>query len=341
MPDAPQEPRLREAEIRPDHLMKGQAERFAADINRLLERRADFVAVPCPGCGVHESRSSFNKYELDYRLCARCGTLFVSPRPTPAILEAYYRNSENYAYWNRYIFPASEDARREKIFRPRVHRTLEFCDRYRVRRGTLLEIGAGFGTFCQEISLTSAFDRVIAVEPTPDLAQTCRARNIEVIEKPIERISSDECAADVIASFEVIEHLFSPQEFVRQCRTVLNPGGLLILTCPNFRGFDIQVLRAESDAVDVEHLNYFHPDSIRLLLEGCKFEVLEISTPGQLDAEIVRKKVIEGKASLAGQPFLEEILMRRWDELGGPFQRFLAEHRLSSHMWTVARLTSG
>ena len=64
----------------------------------------------------------------------------MSPRPTPELLETYYSTSENYAYWNAQIFPASEGARREKIFRPRAERMLEICRRHAVPGGTLLEV---------------------------------------------------------------------------------------------------------------------------------------------------------------------------------------------------------
>ena len=327
---------MKETEIRPDHLIKDQHERFLADIRRLMQRKSEFVEVACPACGSERRRPRFTKYDLRYVDCVDCATMYISPRATPEILADYYAHSENYAYWNQYIFPASAEARREKIFKPRVERTLEICRRHGVGSNVLVEVGAGFGLYCEEMLKARAFARVIGVEPTPDLAATCRARGIEMIEKPIEQVTLD-VAVDVVASFEVIEHLFAPRAFIEQCARVLTPGGLFIVTCPNVKGFDVQVLQAASDTVDVEHLNYFHPASLARLLEVCGFEVIESSTPGKLDAELVRKKTLAGLFDLSSNEFLREILIERWDELGADFQEFLAAHRLSSHMWLVAR----
>ncbi|MCC6906218.1 MAG: methyltransferase domain-containing protein, partial [Anaerolineae bacterium] len=225
----------------------------------------------------------------------------------------------------------------ERIFRPRARRTLEICSRYHVPTGTLLEVGAGFGTFCEEIRAGSAFERIIAVEPTPDLAETCRARGLEVIATPIEEVSLPAGSVDVVASFEVLEHLFSPQRFVEDCSKLLAPGGLLIVTCPNIRGFDLVTLGPLSETIDVEHLNYFHPASLRLLFERCGLEVLEVQTPGQLDAELVRKKALAGEIDLSSQPFLQQILLDEWERAGATFQSFLADNLLSSHMWVIGR----
>ena len=62
-----------------------------------------------------------------------------------------------------------------------------------------------------------------------------------------------------------------------------------------------------------------------------------MQTPGKLDADIVHGKVESGDFDLDGQPFLSEVLVNRWDELGAPFQQFLAENRLSSHLWVIAK----
>ena len=325
-----------ENDIRPDGLMAGHADRMRADLERLQVHRREFVEVPCPACGSERAQPTFEKYQFNYQTCVDCETVYISPRPTSGHLEEHYRHSENYAYWNRYIFPIAEETRREKIFRPRVERILDACRRQGIIPQGLLEVGAGFGTFCEELKSAGAFARIIAVEPTPDLAESCRKRGLEVIDKPIEQVSLEPGSVNVVASFEVIEHLFSPASFIETCANLLPSGGLLVLTCPNIKGFDITVLQAASDAVDFEHLNYFHPASLAMLVTKFGFEVVEVATPGKLDAELVRKKVISGAVALEDR-FLSQVLIHDWERVGASFQAFLADNQLSSHLWLVAR----
>jgi SAM-dependent methyltransferase len=332
---------LRETEIRPDALMTGQAEAQAADIAWLLERRSSFVEVACPACTSSAPPPSLEKAGFTYARCPQCQTLYMVPRPPREVLAEFYATSRNYAYWNEHIFPASEEARREKIFRPRAEKLAEFVERFGTQTGTLVEVGAGFGTFCEEIKSLGLFERVIAIEPTPDLAETCRRKGIEVIEKPIEEVDLPEGSADAIASFETIEHLFSPGTFLEGCRKLLAPGGMLLVTCPNGLGFDIVVLAERSSVIDNEHLNYLNPDSLAFLVRACGFEVLEVLTPGQLDAELVRKQALQGEIDLVGQPFLRRVLLEEWERLGESFQEFLAANLLSSHMWLVGRRPGG
>lgn len=327
---------LRETEIRPDDLMAEQARRYAADVARLLQNRGQFVDVGCPACGSSENEPKWSKYELRFVECANCATVFMTPRPTPDLLDDYYANSENYEYWSRVVFPASEAARREKLFAPRARRVVEIAARHGVAAGTLVDVGAGFGSFCQEAATLGHFDRVVAIEPEPHLAAACRERGLQVIESPVERAEIDG-GADVVTSFEVIEHLFSPSDFIAKCRGILPPGGLFVVTCPNGRGFDVVELGSVSSAVDTEHLNLFNPESLSALLEREGFAVLEVQTPGRLDAELVRKAVLGGEKDLGDQPFLQRVLIDEWDHLGSPFQDFLAEQGLSSNQWIVAR----
>lgn len=121
-----------------------------------------------------------------------------------------------------------------------------------------------------------------------------------------------------------------------RCASIVRPGGLLMLTCPNVLGFDIQMLGTASATVDAERLNYLHPASLGSLLEECGFEVVESQTPGRLDAELVRKKVLAGDLSLDGQPFLRRVLLDDWDGLGVR-SRIPVENGLPSNMWVVGR----
>ena len=91
------------------------------------------------------------------------------------------------------------------------------------------------------------------------------------------------------------------------------------------------------NSVDHEHLNYFNLNSLELLLVKQGFYVQEVLTPGRLDVELVRNKVLSGEFDLQGQPFLHEIIVDKWEDLGVPFQDFLSQNKLSSSMWMVAR----
>ncbi|MCH8005195.1 MAG: class I SAM-dependent methyltransferase [Planctomycetes bacterium] len=330
--------RLRENEIRPDHLRAGQAEALRRDVKRLQATRDAFVACSCPACEQDRPRPRFHKHGFDWTECGSCGTCYMNPRPTETILADYYAGSELYAYWAEHVFPASDAARREKIHAPRLDRIVAECDRLGIARGTLLEVGAGYGTFCSLAAQRGAFSRIIAIEPTVD-HDGCRCGpRVQWIARRIEEVSDDELPpVDVACSFETIEHLLNPRAFVEDCGRRLRGGGLLVLTCPNVRGFEVEVLGAAAPAVQPEHINLFHPDSLRGLVERCGLDVIEVTTPGRLDAELVRKAVLAGDFDLSGQCFLRRVLRDEWERLGGPFQEFLAQNGLSSHMWLMAR----
>jgi 2-polyprenyl-3-methyl-5-hydroxy-6-metoxy-1,4-benzoquinol methylase len=324
-------------EIRQDSYVDEYFRLHVQDVEHILKYRDEFVDVACPVDGKTNTVWRFDKSGFRFVECTSCGTLFISPRPPAPRLAEFYSSARSFALFNSKIFPNSEDSRREFIFAPRARSVVDLCQQHLVSAPeTLLDIGAGFGTFCEEIQKLQFFKTVIAVEPSKDLAETCRNKGLNVIEEMVEDLKVE--AADVVVSFELIEHLFSPESFLRACAQVLAEQGLLILTTPNIHGFDLKVLGPLSENVDgPEHLNYFHSQSLGLLLEKCGFEVIESLTPGKLDAELVRKKVLAGEFDLSSQGFLEEVLINKWHQVGAAFQEFLAEQELSSHMWLVAR----
>src|SRR5690242_1220228 len=104
---------LATTDIRPAELMDEQRDLFASDVARLVAHAADFTVVDCPACGCDRRTPTYEKMGISYVRCDRCETMYTSPRPRPEHLDEYYRTSENYAYWARVIFPASEANRRE------------------------------------------------------------------------------------------------------------------------------------------------------------------------------------------------------------------------------------
>src|SRR5262249_39104473 len=153
---------------------------------------AEFVAVSCPACRETKQQEALAKYGFRFVSCPICYTLYMSPRPSARLMADYYAASESYAYWAKYIFPASEAARREKVHKLWLDRVLDYCESYGVRPGTLVEVGPGFGTFASVAIESGRFEQVLAIEPTPELAKACRARGVTVIEKRVGDVAQSE-----------------------------------------------------------------------------------------------------------------------------------------------------
>lgn len=327
---------LSEEDIRPADLKARLREYMLRDRERWLAGRPGWVTVPCPACGASEGRA-FEVRGYAFRECSACGTAYHGPRPSEAQLREYYASAESYGFWAREIFPATAERRRAAIARPQAQRLVEAADLAGAGRGLLVEIGAGSGLVLEEIRALGRFDRLLAVEPTPGLAATLRGKGFEVVESGWEEAPLAGLQADAACSFEVIEHLFDPGAYLRAVRAALRPGGVLVLTCPNLRGFDFQVLGWDlADNFGLGHINMFHPASLTLLLERCGYAVRSVATPGRLDADLVRQKILSGAFDVSGQPFLRHVLVDEWERLGEPFQAFLRDNGLSSNMMVTA-----
>jgi len=327
---------LKEEDIRPLDLVKLQHGYVKEDIRWLQERKNEFIETACVACNSEDYQLMYQKNGFSYVKCKQCETLFMNPRPSLKNLNDFYRNSKNYKFWSKYIFPETENARRKNIVKPRVDRIIEICKKHNIDTDTIVEIGSAYGSFCEEMMERNKFKNVIAVEPTPDLAAICRKKGLKVIESMVELIPEEELKANVIVNFEVIEHLFDPRNFLLSMKKNIKNGGLLILSCPNGEGFEMMEMGVESTTLDHEHLNYFNTKSLPILMETIGFEILEVLTPGVLDADIVRKGLINQQVK--EDLFLKKILVDAWGEYGDNFQKFLQDNLLSTHMWIVARI---
>lgn len=328
---------MRENDIRPDRLIAEQKRLFKIDGEWLLKYKDEYVRVNCPACEMDCAIEKFYKYGQRYVECMNCKTMYINPRASLEILDRFYEQSLNYKYWSEYIYPQSEQARIENIIKPRVDRILDICNDNGARYNLFIDVGAGYGTFCQELSSRKIFKRVVAIEPTPDSAKSCKDKKIETIEKPIEKVNEINGGVDVISSFEVIEHLFSPEEYLLNCNRLLNKGGLFIVTTPNAKGFDVEILQELSDTFDMEHINLFNTHSLPLLVRKCGFEVIEIITPGKLDVELVKKNIESGKLKIKEHPSFPNIRLDNLSAIGDTLQEYIAKNKISSHMWLVAK----
>jgi SAM-dependent methyltransferase len=327
---------MKESEIRPQELFDRYLALARRDVEVMLARRDGFAPVPCPACGLDVPAPAFVKEGFTYVLCRECGSLYASPRPTPEMLGSFYRDGESVKFWSTDFFKKTAEARREKMFRPRARLVAELLDRNPARDGLVFaDIGSGYGIFLEEVRALGRFTSVLGIEPGPDLATVCRGLGFTVIQKPVEDVSPAECLADVATAFEVLEHVHDPLPFLIACRRLLRSDGTLLFTTLTVSGFDIQTLWERSNAVHPpHHLNLLSVEGLERLVARAGLRLLELSTPGQLDVDIVAN-ALKADPALALPRFVRTLLARD-EATRREFQELLARRRMSSHVRVVA-----
>lgn len=140
--------------------------------------------------------------------------------------------------------------------------------------GRLLEIGAGRGGFVR-----AALGRSWSTHAT-ELSQAglhaLRELGTTVFEGDVLEARYPDGHFDLVVSIEVLEHVPKPLEHLREMRRITRPGGLLLLTTPNFGGLSRRMFGLKWRAVAGEHLGYFEPRTLAAALGRAGYAVADV-----------------------------------------------------------------
>lgn len=325
-------------DIRPNDLALLMEKAQKTD-NQWLERQREyFVEGICPLCA--KSASSHFAYRLKnglvYNRCDKCATLFLSMRPSEEAYKKFYKISSTMRLFASHIFPQSQENRIKHIYIPRIERILSMIGN---NINEFLEIGAGSGVFSELVKKRNIFSKIICIEPNPELARSCREKNIDVvIEDAVENIYDSKLFINVSLAccFEVLEHLYNPFEFIKKVYSLLPDEGIFCLTTPNGMGIDILELGSESTTLGLTHINIFNPNSILSLLTESGFKIMNISTPGKLDVDLLTEGYIKNDMNIY-DGWLQNIALGENNDLKLLLQDFIIKNNQSSHMWAICQ----
>jgi 2-polyprenyl-3-methyl-5-hydroxy-6-metoxy-1,4-benzoquinol methylase len=99
---------------------------------------------------------------------------------------------------------------------------------------SVLDIGCGSGEFLKLLPSKT----IRGIEFNPSAAARAVANGFDVVLEPIkEHAQKFPAFYDVITCVQVIEHVSSPNDFIRDILTCLKPGGRLVISTPNNDGY--------------------------------------------------------------------------------------------------------
>ncbi len=300
----------------------------------------------CPCCG--GKSNSTMKIVNGFLLveCDSCGTIFANPTFNEETLSHYYNDPKSRGSYDEDVLKSGTKptARLDSIFMPRLEKILNYVQSKKIdQHSKILDVGCASGQFLSVVKSKTSFE-LNGIEASSVLADTAKELLPEAVihNITIEKSNLQESTFDVLTCWEVLEHLNEPLPVLQKAYSLLKKGGYFFLPLPNMDGFDSRVMwMAEYPFTPPAHLNFFKYSSIEKLFQRAGFEVVEKTTPGILDVNIIKNR-LDWSPEIGKRlgSFLESHFRsesKQSESFLQNLQQNLKENNLSGHMMIVCK----
>lgn len=184
-----------------------------------------------------------------------------------------------------------------------------------------------------------AFNNKIIVNPYFEINKTLSEKKKVQIINDLNITNKNKETVDLISAFEVIDYTINIDGLFGAIKNMLVHNGLCFLTTISISGFDLQVLWENSNSIfPFDRINVFSMKGLNMVFKRHGFELLEYSTPGLLDLDIV-KNAMEKDKRLKIPRFVRTLIDQGDEQIYKDFQEFLQINRLSSFVRILLRKT--
>lgn len=224
----------------------------------------------CPVCSSKEISKVFEVEDysithesFDIWQCGECTLRFTQDVPDQNEIGRFYQ-SENYISHSN-----TSKGVLSQLYKTVRNHTLEtksqLIQKYTVRQGSLLDLGAGIGAFLNTMHKKGWI--VQGLEPDEGArSQALKLYNIQL--SPASELSQlQENSFDAITLWHVLEHVHDLHSYMDELRRLLKPDGRIFIAVPNYTSSDAGYYGQYWAAYDVpRHLYHFSPLSIQTLI---------------------------------------------------------------------------
>lgn len=258
---------------------------------------------------------------LSYGRCPTTGGWFLMQQPSPESWRRVLHDVSRFRRSPEGFHAGLAQSRADHVYAPKLEWISETLRLQRLHRPLMLEAMTEHSHFTTLLRDSGFCSEVVPIEEM-DLAQGIgKAR----------RCPEGIQAAVLLESLDRVPH---PQQLLRHVAGWLQDGGLLFVTALVASGFDVAVLGLNNLYLyPPDRMNCFSLDGLLRLLKQSGFELVEVSTPGALDVQIVQAHR-QRDPTLPLSTFERQLLDVHGE--GQAVQTFLQQSRLSSFARIVA-----
>ena len=211
----------------------------------------------------------FERERYDLVECRTCRLVFISPLPSERDLRRIYVES------NQFTDDLYTDPRRVEAILDYMNscltRILAHTRRPRDARIATLEVGGGLAWLARAAKALNPRSATTAQDISPEPLDRCPWVDAYVGGAVSDARIDKRAPYDVVSLTHVIEHLTDPVGVLRRCKSLLAPGGVILVTAPHRPpgwkngSSDIALWRAYSYNHVPAHIQYFSRKSMRTL----------------------------------------------------------------------------
>lgn len=214
---------------------------------------------------------NFTKDKYKMYQCKNCKTIW---HDIDNKSEQYYKSSD----YRNSLEKSSDIKEYYSLHDREVLEKLQYTGTEIYRNNIVADIGCGGGSFLDFLS--GAADEIIAIEPSAKYRVSLAEKGYKTYAYAKEAYDEFFGKVGVITSFDVIEHVDSPSDFIKEVYELLKTGGKAIVGTPT----DCPVMRELLGNVYEQELlySYQHPwilskDSFELICKEAGFKNIKIS----------------------------------------------------------------
>ncbi len=206
----------------------------------------------------------------------------------------------------------SEEETVYKTLRGKLRRAFVY-NWLRAQHGSLLEIGANRGMYLQLYDGGKRFGVDLSLTV---LKQAHRQKPVHYAVTDAGRLGFADHSFDRVLCSEVIEHVLQPQFMLAEMARVLKPGGIALITTPNFKGErqrwvplgDLDAFGVSGDWGELYFHTAYKPHELAEMADAAGLRPLETGT---LEKDVKYAAKIPAAILLAGR-FLNRMIKSKW-----------------------------